>query len=72
MPGSTNEALAILNKKLSNISRSVFSEQREDFQSFQINSYSGLSLIHEEVHQDLEVLKTRVLKEIFLVTSRII
>ena len=48
-----------------------FSEQRGNFQSFQINSNPGLSLIHEKVHQDLEVLKTQVLKEIFLVTSRI-
>ena len=59
MPETTNEALAILNKKMSNISRSIFSEQREDFQSSQINCNSGVGLIQEKVHQDLKVKKLR-------------
>ena len=37
-----------------------FGEQREDFQFSQINYNSGLSLIQEKVHQDLEILKTQV------------
>ena len=40
--------------------RHFFGEQREDFQFYQINSNSGLSLIQEKVHQDLDVLKTQV------------
>ena len=55
MPDTTNGVLAILNKKITDISG-----QREQIQSSQINSNSWLSPIQVKVHKDLKDLKTQV------------